>query len=114
MKQKWKEKPKNVQVVVAAVAIDSMFPPDLKPNAWKDFVEVGPIRIPLYAQDNPFGNTYRMLVANRSYKRTEEQWLDLERIPDVIKALEKADKKYKKAKQKLEGGLLRRMFRAIF
>ncbi len=113
MNQKWKEKPK-VEVVVAAVALATMYPDDLKPKDYKDVVEVGPVRIPLYARENPFGNSYRMLVASRYYTRKQEQWLDMERIPDVIEALKKVEKKYKKAKRHLEGGILRRVIRFLF
>jgi hypothetical protein len=119
-KQHWKAKRKNgkVQVengnTVLMAAVMDLFPRDLKPNTYVDVARAGSIRIPLYAEERPFGNAYRMLVTGADCERGKEPWLDLEKIPDVIKALREAEKKYKKAKRHLEGGVVRRVFRILF
>ena len=126
MKQKWKGYQKGrlqghlaqqngKQFVVAAVAVGWLLPEEFEqPHTWSKPFEHGSARTILYVEENPIRNSYRVLVANRRYRPEERQWLDADDIPSIIRTLQEAQKGHKRAKRKLEGGILRRLFRILF
>lgn len=102
------------QVVMVQAAVGWLLPSEVKPNSWTDKFDRGAARSVLYVEERPSRNSYRVLVASRGSRPDERQWLDATSIPDVIRTLQDADKAYRKARRKLEGGLIRRILNAVF
>jgi hypothetical protein len=102
------------KVVFAGMGVGYLLPAEAKTTGWTDHYDNGSVRAVLYVEQCPIRNSYRVLVANKSYRPEVRQWFDGDDIPNAIRSLQQAQKVLKKAKRHLEGGILRRVIRTLF
>lgn len=106
----WKKQRQAAVVATLSMGLEE----EKKPASWTKPFEHGAVRVLYYVNKNPIRNDYRFLVTNRGYRKDEEQWNDIEQIPNALRALLDLQSAHKKTKRNLEGGLLRRVIKMLF